>query len=515
MPYTSAPASRGIGRSLTGATVGGSGRRILPAALMALALGGCVVGPDYAGPPGAAPRAEAGGGFVRAGKLRVAERPHAARWWATLNDTQLTNLVEQALEANAQVRVAWARLRQSRAVVGGRVADLAPTVGANAAALNNQFPVKPFVGERVGEALASVPGATVPKSINLDIYNASFDASWEIDVFGGRQRAVEQAEALAGAAEAQVADAQVQVAAETAQAYVALRGAQRRVALSQRSAALQREILRLAEQRLGQGAGSALDVERTRSQYENTTATIPSLQAEVDANLNRLAVLLGLEPGALDPSLRTPRPVPMPPRAVALGDPAAMLRRRPDVRQAERQLAAANAQIGQAVARLFPRVSLIGNAGWVSPNIGDIGTLAASTYTVGPTLQWNVLDFGRTLAQIRQSEAGSEAQVAQYEQAVLQALQDAEGAVSRYGHQRTTVARLARAHAAASKASDLTNQRNQAGTISTVDVLDVERQRLQTEQSLAQGQAELTTAYVSLQKSLGLGWDLAQPAATW
>ena len=491
------------------------GPSLVPVVAVALMLGGCVVGPDYAGPPSAAPRAETGAGFVRAGAVAAVSQPRSARWWTSLNDPQLTRLVEQALEANAQVRVAWARLQQSRAVVGGRIADLAPTVGSNAVALNNQLPLKTFLGDRAGEALTGLTGAPVPKSINFDIYNAGFDASWEIDIFGGRQRAIEQAGALAGAAEAQVADTQVQVAAETAQAYVALRGAQRRVALGQRSAALQRETLRLAEQRLAQGAGSALDVERIRSQYENTASTIPPLQAEVDANLNRLAVLLGLEPGALDPALRSAKPVPVPPRSVALGDPMAMLRRRPDVRQAERQLAAANAQIGQAVARLFPRVNLIGNAGWISPNIGDIGTLAASTYTVGPTLQWNVLDFGRTLAQIRQSEAGAEIQVVQYEQTVLQALQDAETALSRYGHQRVAVARLARANAAAARASSLTNQRNQAGTISTVDVLDVERQRLQTEQSLAQGQTEMTTAYVSLQKSLGAGWTSEEAPDMW
>ncbi len=185
-----------------------------------------------------------------------------------------------------------------------------------------------------------------------------------------------------------------------------------------------------------------------------------------------------------------------------------MIRRRPDIRRAERQLAAANAQIGQSVARLFPRVNLIGNAGWVSPNIGSIGSLAASTYSLGPTLSWSILDFGRTLAQIRQSEAGADEALAQYEQTVLQAMQDAETSLSRYGNQRTTVARLARASASAGKASMLTDQRNTAGTISTIDVLDVERQRLQAQQSLAQAQADYTTAYVALQKSLGLGWGL-------
>lgn len=178
------------------------------------------------------------------------------------------------------------------------------------------------------------------------------------------------------------------------------------------------------------------------------------------------------------------------------------------IRRAERQVAAANTQVGQSVARLLPKVTLLGKAGWVSPNIGSIGTLAASTYSVGPTLSWNILDFGRTRAQIRQPEAGTDEALAQYEQTVLQALQDAETALLRYGHQRATVGRLDRASASASKASMLTDQCNTPGTISTIDVLDVERQRLQAEQGLAQAQAKCINDYVAPQKSLGLGWGL-------
>ncbi len=381
------------------------------------------------------------------------------------------------------MRIVSARLLQSRAVLGQRTADLAPSISARTFALNNQLPVRDFAGSG-----AVVAGAAVPKSLNIDLYNASFDATWEIDIFGGKQRAIEQAAAQGEAAEAAVADAQVQVAAEVAQAYVTLRGAQRRLTLTQRAATLQREAVGLSQQRLAGGAASSLDVERLRTQFETTASQAPAFQAQVDQSLNQIAVLVSREPGAVDAVLRQPRAVPMPPRVVAIGDPSAMIRRRPDIRRAERQLAAANAQIGQSVARLFPRVNLIGNAGWVSPNIGSIGSLAASTYNLGPTLSWSVLDFGRTLAQIRQSEAGADEALAQYEQTVLQAMQDAETSLSRYGNQRTTVARLARASASAGKASMLTDQRNTAGTISTIDVLDVERQRLQAEQSLAQAQ---------------------------
>ncbi len=477
-------------------------RGMLP--VTAALLGGCVVGPDYGGAPIAAPRAEAGAPFMRGVAVRnaVAVDP-PVRWWTTLGDPVLSDLVEAALASNTNVRIASARLLQSRAVLGQRTAALAPSISANTFALNNQLPVRDFVGSGLGSA-----GGAVPKSLNIDLYNASFDATWEIDIFGGKQRAIEQAAAQGEAAEAAVADAQVQVAAEVAQAYVTLRGAQKRLALTQQAATLQREAIGLSQQRLAGGAASSLDVERLRTQFETTASQAPQFQAQIDQSLNQIAVLVAREPGAVDAVLKQPRAVPMPPWVVAIGDPGDMIRRRPDIRRAERQLAAANAQIGQSVARLFPRVNLIGNAGWVSPNIGSIGSLAASTYSLGPTLSWSILDFGRTLAQIRQSEAGADEALAQYEQTVLQAMQDAETSLSRYGNQRTTVARLARASASAGKASMLTDQRNTAGTISTIDVLDVERQRLQAQQSLAQAQADYTTAYVALQKSLGLGWGL-------
>lgn len=336
-------------------------RGMLP--LTAVLLGGCVVGPDYGGPPITAPRAEAGAPFMRGVAVRnvVAVDP-PARWWTALRDPILSDLVEDALASNTNVQIASARLLQSRAVLGQRTAALAPSISANTFALNNQLPVRDFVGSGLGSA-----GGTVPKSLNIDLYNATFDATWEIDIFGGKQRAIEQAVAQGEAAEAAVADAQVQVAAEVAQSYVTLRGAQRRLALTQRAATLQREAVSLSQQRLAGGAASSLDVERLRTQFETTSAQAPVFQAQIDQSLNQIAVLVSREPGAVDALLKQPRAVPMPPRVVAIGDPGAMIRRRPDIRRAERQLAAANAQIGQSVARLFPRVNLIGNAGWVSP----------------------------------------------------------------------------------------------------------------------------------------------------
>ncbi|MGX9981735.1 TolC family protein [Methylobacterium fujisawaense] len=344
----------------------------MPRTIVALAatglLGGCIVGPDYAGLPVAAPHAEAGAPFVRASATRTVSFDPPARWWTALREPIHSDLVEEALATNTSVQVASARQRQSRALLGQRTADLAPTVSANTVALSNQFPVKDFVGSGLTSGLGDSAGAassafTVPKSINTDLYNASFDATWETDVFGGKQRVIEQAAAQDEAAEAAVADAQIQVAAEVAQAYVTLRGAQRRLALTLRAASLQREVVGLSQQRLAGGAASALDVERLRIQLETGASQASAFQAQIDQSLNQIAVLVSREPQAVDPVLKQPRTVPVPPLSLAVGDPAGMPRRRPDIRRAERQLAAANAQIGQSVARLFPRVNLIGNAG--------------------------------------------------------------------------------------------------------------------------------------------------------
>ncbi|ABD89135.1 efflux transporter outer membrane subunit [Rhodopseudomonas palustris] len=473
---------------------------------LAASLGGCLVGPDYAGPPLAAPLAETGQGFRRLGSSARALEP-SADWWRAIRDPMLTELIERALADSPSIQIVEARVRQARASAREQYANLLPSGSVAGAYLHNRIPLgdarRGLENVAGGQAIAS----QIPDGTNLDLYDTNFDASWEIDIFGGRQRAAEQAVAQADAAVARFADAQVQLAAQVAQSYVGLRDAQHRLDLTLQSVKLQQEAIDLTAQRLGGGTTSDLDLERLRTQLASTEAMADPLRATIDRNRGQLAVLVGLEPGTLDSQLRQPRPVPVPPRPLRIGDPAGMLRRRPDIREAERNLAATNAQIGQAVAGYFPRVTLLGNVGSVSTSTAVFGTAGSLIGNVGPTLQWNVLDFGRTLARIRQAEAGSDAAIAQYQNTVLTALQDAESSLSRFSHQRSQVAKLARASASADKAAELMRQRNRAGTVSVIDLLDVERQRLQTVQSLAQAQAQLMNDYIALQKSLGLGWS--------
>ncbi|SEQ95440.1 efflux transporter, outer membrane factor (OMF) lipoprotein, NodT family [Faunimonas pinastri] len=507
--------------------------RIAAPALAALALSGCMVGPNYSGAPNAAPRETAAGRFHRASSAPVTPVQPPSRWWEALRDPQLTQLIDSALAASPNIRVAEARVRQARGVYRQRTRELLPNGNATAIYARSRIPTGNLPGEvssaqsslatlaaptlaanpQLAAAASSLPDISVPDHIDANLYDTGFDASWEIDLFGGRRRGAQAARAQAEAAEAQLADAQVQLAAEVAQAYVNLRDVQHRLALTSRSAELERKTLGLSQQRKQQGTGTNLDVDRLTAQTEMTESQVSPLRGQVEQALDQLAVLTGREPGALDAALKAPRAIPVPPRRVPVGNPADMIRRRPDIRSAERQLVASNAQIGQAVAQLFPSVNLVGTIGWAATDFDLLGTTKAFSYTAAPVLQWNVLDFGRNMAKIRQAQAANDASIAQYENTVLMALNDAETALSRFGHQRESVVRLANASAAASRAAVLTRQMYQAGTATLSDTLDVEQQRLQAEQSLAQGEAQLTNYYISLQKSLGLGWQQPQPVA--
>jgi NodT family efflux transporter outer membrane factor (OMF) lipoprotein len=467
------------------------------AAVLALALAGCAVGPDYEGPAAPAPLAAKAASFRRAPLAAAENAPPPARWWESLRDPLLTSLVDAALQRSPNVALAQARLAAARASVNGRSADLLPKAAVVGAAGRTRIPLG--------------TNAQLPPAIQTSIFDAAFDASWEIDLFGGRRRALESARAQVQSQEAQLADAQVQLAAEVAQAYVRLRDMQNRIALLQRSARLEEQIVALTRERQSHAVASEADVQRVASQWQMSLAQLPPLEAQADQALDALAVLTAQEPGELDDALRPAAALPLPPETVAVGDPARMLRRRPDIRVAERQLAASNAQIGQAIARYFPSVNLMGVIGFSSLTRSQLLDRNSLTYFTAPVLQWNFLDFGRVRAQVNAAEADRVAAIARYRGAVLSALQDAESALSRFGHERERVGRLSLADASSARALELTQQRNRAGTASLIDVLDVERQHVRNEQDLAQARAALTSDFVALQKALGLGWEA--PAA--
>jgi len=467
-----------------------------------LSLGACVVGPNYQGPPHAAPVAEQTQAFHRAPVAKADTAPPAARWWEALDDPELDRLIDAALADSPDVHAAQARLRQARSVLSQQKRNELPTASGTAIYLRTHIPDTGLGGNNSATA-----GQTLGSGGDLNFYDAGFDATWELDLFGGTRRAIQAARAQTQMSQAELEDLHVSLAAEVAQAYVGLRDQQRRLDLSDQSAELESRELTLTEERRRRGVVSDAEIERLRTQVETTRGTLIPLKAQIEASLDQLAVLTGREPGALDQELSAAQPIPELPAMVAVGDPGALIRRRPDIRQAERALAASNAQIGEQVANLFPKINLLGDIGWGSTDIGHLFDGGSFTPVVAPVLQWNILDFGRTRAKIAQAEAGRDEAAAKYQGAVLSALQDAETSLSRFGRQRDNVVSLERVKASADRSAVLTLQRYQAGTASLIDQLDTERNRLSAEQNLAAARAQLVADYVSLQKSLGLGWS--------
>lgn len=477
-----------------------------------LLLGACTVGPNYAGPPKAiGSTATPPAGFVRADNTLATTAPAVADWWTTLNDPMLNWLEERALASNPNVAVAQARLKQARSSLRLERANQAPNANASATYLHANLPELNLGGggEEQGGANGGASGGSASGSgggTNVDFFNLGFDASWEIDLFGGRRRTVEAARASAEAAEANVADAQVSLSADVAQAYVGLRDAQQRLILAREASRMQRDTLNLTLQRFNNGTASQLEVERLRNQVESTDAQILPLSSSVETYLNALAILIGEAPGTLDQRLAQAAPVPLPPAQVAVGDPTALLQRRPDIRAAERNLAAQTARIGVAEAAKFPRLNLMGIIGIGGTSLDSLTDLDNLVTLGAPMLQWNVLNFGRANARVGQAEGARDEAEARYRGAVLSALRDAEDSLSRFRARRNTVATLARAKASADRSAVLMQQRYRAGAATLIDTLDAERQRVAAQQSLSQAVAGLTNDYVALQKALGLGW---------
>lgn len=455
-----------------------------------LLLGACTVGPDYAGPPGTASDAVARGTFARATDPAFTPAPGLARWWEGLNDPLLTRLVDDALAHSPSIDLGVARVREAQAQLSQQRAALKPSASANATVIGAELPP---IGPDSG-------------STQVEFYNVGANASWELDLFGGGRRSIEQVRATEGARLADLADVQVSLSAAVAQAYVALRDVQARIALSDATTRLQQQQLTLTRQRLAAGTASQLSVERLQTQLENTQAQAIPLAAQRDEYLNQLAVLTGRTPGALDATLQPVAPVPLPPAQVAVGDPASLIARRPDVRAAERQLAAGTAGVGVAKARALPGIRFLGLLGLGGTSPGDIFDLGNIAAIAAPSLSWSFLDFGKNRAATRVSEAQRDQADATYRKTVLDALQDAETALSRYGNSRKQLGQLVQAEATAKRATALNRQRVTAGTTTLIDQLDVERQQLTATSAVTQARAQLTQTYIAVNKALGLGW---------
>jgi NodT family efflux transporter outer membrane factor (OMF) lipoprotein len=467
------------------------GARILFAGLPALALGACTAGPDYAPPPAAAAPALKAGKFLRAGDAQAVAP--VARWWDGLGDAALAGLIDKGLRESPSLAAAEARIRQARASLAGARGNMLPALSAGATYVRADLP---------DNALGTGSSGAI------DLFNIGVDARWEADLWGGRRRGVERAEAGAGAAAARLADAQVSLSAEIARTFVLLRAREASLALLDARHAAEEAMAELARQRLARGTVSAPAVETAQIQLRRTESDMAAAAAEATVLRDTLAVLTGGAPGTL--AELGPGPIPMPPAQVAVGDPAAMLARRPDIRTAERELAAANAQIGVEEARRFPQISLLGLIGIGGTGMDDLFDSSQVLAGALPRLSWTFLDFGRTRAAVQGARAGRDAALAEYQAAVLSALQDAEASLARFGAARTGFSRALDAKGHAERIAAFQDQRATAGTIARGEALEARRAVIDAQLAETDKRAGVTIAYVALVKSLGLGWENAR-----
>lgn len=460
-----------------------------------LLLAGCAVGPDYRRPEAEAPpqwsEPLAGG--------ETNSTAQTTEWWKSFQDPELDSLIERAVRSNLDLRIAQARVREARAQYGIASADLGPTVdGSSSYARERQSEHQPVLG--------SLP---LPSGVPFEnsVYQAGFDASWEIDVFGGKRRGIQAARAQVSASEFGRRDVLITLLGDVARNYVDLRGYQGRLAIAHENIEAQQKALGITRDRFAKGLASDLDVQQASTVLATTRAEVPTLESSVQASMHRLEVLLGQQPGTLQAELTQASPIPIRPPLVPVGLPSELLLRRPDIRRAERQLAAATANIGVAKADLFPKFFLTGAAGFESMSAGDWFTGNSRFWSVGPTVQWRIFDAGRIRSNIKVQNARQEQALATYEKTVLTAFEEAENGLVLYAKEQVRRRSLQDAVVSSQKSLQTANQLYTNGLTDFLRVLDAERSLYQAQDALVQSDRAISADLIALYKSLGGGWE--------
>jgi NodT family efflux transporter outer membrane factor (OMF) lipoprotein len=421
--------------------------------------------------------------------------PHVlASWWTTLHDPALSGLIERAVAGNLDLQQARARIREARARRWAAQGALFPTLEAN------------------GSATWSRSGAHGTPTVSTETYASNFDAAWELDLFGGLRRSVEATQANLEASEEDWRNTLVSLLAETALNYIDVRTYQARLAAAEASLKTQDETYRLTVWRCQAGLGDELAVQQARYNLENTRAQIPSLRTGLEEAMNRIAVLLGETPGSIHRELQKPEPIPVPPAQVAVGIPADVVRRRPDIRLAERKLAAQTAEVGVATAELYPKLLLNGSVGLETLSLHNPASSGSWLVSGGPSLSLPI--FNTTIRpNIEVQSALQEQALLQYETTVLNALEEVENALVAYAQEQQRRDNLREATAAAQAAATLAQNKYETGLTDFTTVLDAERSLLSFRDQLNQSEGAVTSDLIRLYKALGGGWTTTAPAA--
>ena len=473
--------------------------------LVTTLVSACTVGPNYQRPEIAVPTS------YSAGPQASPVERELANWWSAFGDPELDALVRRALAQNLDLQAAEARIREARARETLAGAAALPQVDAQGSLTRqriseNALPVPPGSGGQQGGAFG-LPGS------EFTTWRAGFDAGWEIDLFGRTRRSVEAAKERTEGAVWNRRDLQVTTAAEVANAYFGLRVLQAQIANAQADLESERRNAQLVAARVRAGLANGEDLARQNSAAEAAAAAIPAFRAQAQAQIHAIAVLTGQVPEALDAELAQAGPLPTAP-SVPIGLPSELLRRRPDIRLAERELAAATADIGVAVADLYPRFSLTAAPALVSTALSSLLEWGSRSFSIGAAADWPLFAGGRTRGNIAIANARQEQALIAYRKSVLAALQDVEDALSRIEGDRGQLASLRKATADAARAEDLAGARYRGGLVTYSDVLLARGQRLSLEKQMIDGQGALARDTASLFKALGGGWpELAEQGA--
>lgn len=470
------------------------------AATSALVVAGCKVGPDFK-----APTTQVSATWTEPlGHGPTTQPVVNTRWWHTFDDPELNSLIERAAAANLDVRVAASRVRQARAQLRVTRADLYPQVSVGGAYSHNRGAVGTFGG---GGGTVAAPSS----GSEFNLYNAGFDASWELDVFGGIRRDVEASTADLQAQIESRNNTLVSLLAETAVNYIQLRGNQERLQIAQNNLRAQQQSLELTRTKFKAGLISDLNVSQAEALVETTAAQIPALQQLITQNIHRIEILLAQQPGTLAPELNAPQAIPGTPPVVPVGLPSDLLRRRPDVRSAENALHAATARVGVATADLFPKFNLTGSVGTQATEPGNLFNSSSLFYSIGPGISWPVFDAGRIRARIEIANAVQEQAFLQWEQTVLQALSDTEVALVAYTQEQQRYQTLTNSVTANQRSVATSTQLYERGLGDFLNVLTAQTSLFQAQDAQVVSRQTISTNLVQLYKALGGGWE--QPVA--
>ena len=418
-----------------------------------------------------------------------ADAEKLSQWWETFDDEQLTALVRRAVEGNLDVRTAMSRVREARATTRSMRTQLWPSADVG------------------GSAKASGTGGETGVSGVTGLYSLSIDASWEIDAFGGIRSTIDAASATAEARAADLQDVLITLTADVALNYIDIRSLQRRLEIARSNVALQQETLELTQFRAQAGLATDLDVQQALSNVENTRAQIASLEGQAAQSIHAIAILLGRPPAALNAEFTAPAPIPEAPIETTLGLPAEALRRRPDVRSAERQLAAQFAQVNVARADRYPSFRLAGSIGLESLSLATLLVPGAQFWNAGPSVSTRLFDRRQLRENLVVQSERQEQAARSYETAVLRALQEVEDSLTDLAQEQVRRGHLAAAASAAQQAADLSLQLYNTGLRDFRDVLDAQRSLLTLQDSLASSDTAVSNDLVRLFKALGGGWS--------